>query len=61
MFLVKPIFNKDGIKFSFHELGKEKPIYTVYAKSEKDALNNVKEFLIKTGNSEIFYRLIPIK
>ena len=45
----KPIVNLDGEKFQWLEKGTDKPIYTIYAKSEKKAYKQLVSYLGKIG------------
>ena len=43
----------DQIKFNWLEQGTSIPLYTVYAKNEKQALKKLSSYLSKIGKSEI--------
>ena len=45
----KSIVNLDGEKFQLVEKGTEKPVYTIYAKSEKKAYKQLVSYLGKIG------------
>lgn len=45
----KPIINLDGEKFQWLEKGTNKPVYTIYAKSEKKAYKQLVSYLSKIG------------
>lgn len=44
-----PLVNLDGEKFQWLEKGTDKPVYTIYAKSEKKAYKQLVSYLGKIG------------
>lgn len=47
--MINSIVNLDGEKFQQLEKGTEKPVYTIYAKSEKKAYKQLVSYLGKIG------------
>lgn len=45
----KPLVNLGGEKFQWLEKGTDKPVYTIYAKSEKKAYKQLVSYLGKIG------------
>lgn len=45
----KPIVDLDGERFQWLEKGTDKPVYTIYAKSEKKAYKQLASYLGKIG------------
>ena len=57
----KSIVNLDGEKFQWIEKGTEKPIYTIYAKSEKKAYKQLVSYLGKIGKLSSLENMEQIK
>ena len=57
----KPMVNLSGDKFQYREIGTEKPIYTIYAKSEKKAYKQLVGFLEKIGKLSLLDEMELIK
>ena len=57
----KPMVNLSGDKFQYREIGTEKPIYTIYAKSEKKAYKQLIGFLKKIGKLSLLDEMELIK
>ena len=57
----KQMFDLSGDKFSYREIGTEKPIYTIYAKSEKKAYKQLIGFLEKIGKLSLLENMELIK
>lgn len=51
----------NGNKFKYREIGTEKPIYTIYAKSEKKAYKQLIGFLEKIGKLSLLDEMELIK
>lgn len=45
----KPIVDLNGEKYEFKQKGTDKPIYTVYAKSEAKAVKQLTKFIERLG------------
>ena len=59
--MTKSIVNLDGEKFQWIEKGTEKPIYTIYAKSEKKAYKQLVSYLGKIGKLSLLENMEQIK
>ena len=57
----KPMADLSGEKFQYREIGTEKPIYTIYAKSEKKAYKQLVGFLEKIGKLSLLDEMELIK
>ena len=57
----KPMVDLSGEKFCYREIGTEKPIYTIYAKSEKKAYKQLVGFLGKIGKLSLLDEMELIK
>ena len=57
----KPMVDLSGEKFKYREIGTEKPIYTIYAKSEKKAYKQLIGFLEKIGKLSLLDEMELIK
>ena len=57
----KSIVNLDGKKFQWIEKGTERPIYTIYAKSEKKAYKQLVSYLGKIGKLSSLENMEQIK
>ena len=57
----KPMVDLSGEKFQYREIGNEKPIYTIYAKSEKKAYKQLAGFLEKIGKLSLLNEMELIK
>jgi len=57
----KPMVDLSGEKFQYREIGTEKPIYTIYAKSEKKAYKQLVGFLEKIGKLSLLDEMELIK
>lgn len=57
----KPMVDLSGDKFQYREIGTEKPIYTIYAKSEKKAYKQLVSFLDKIGKLSLLDEMELIK
>ena len=59
--MTKSIVNLDGEKFQWIEEGTEKPIYMIYAKSEKRAYKQLVSYLGKIGKLSSLENMERIK
>lgn len=57
----KPMVDLSGEKFQYREIGTEKPIYTIYSKSEKKAYKQLIGFLEKIGKLSLLDEMELIK
>ena len=57
----RSIVNLDGEKFQWIEKGTEKPIYTIYAKSENKAYKQLVSYLGKIGKLSSLENMERIK
>ena len=57
----KPMFDLNGDKFQYREIGTEKPVCTIYAKSEKKAYKQLIGFLEKIGKLSLLDEMELIK
>lgn len=47
--MAKPIVDLSGDKFQYKEKGKDKPVYVIHAKSEKQAYKKLVTYLDRSG------------
>lgn len=57
----KPMVDLNGTKFEYRNIGHENPIYTVYAKNEKQAYKRLTDFLKKIGRLSSLENLELVK